>query len=403
MNKRTTLFFNFFLIFSPLCAGHSLQSMYDYLYNHQGYVIGAVGFAIGGSLLWRYLKRPRQPQKLLPLRQQSSTPLPSQQPSVITPVTERKPEPVAERNIESAIITPVAERKIESAPQKEEQKLQQYERDSLWLAYRLSDIDYYLDIPLDTMTSIKNVSGLQQLFVDNQISVSINFFTRNVTNFTQQQWIDALAVLRVRSRGEEKESYKYANKINFSRVPRLLTDAKSILTDFLSTDKDIDLKNDFAQLPSDLNLLFTHALLRYVIAEKNLQHISLTEKLLLIKNKKARTYLRPPKSALDEHVKLFVYNTDPVLVAVNLCFSSPDYVCEIYEKKSSCDKDKKISAAARFELGTLIEAAPFTLGTLGGNIMADDQGDALIKGAKMEVTPSSSLKKTLFSYQNKFE
>lgn len=165
-------------------------------------------------------------------------------------------------------------------------------------------------------------------------------------------------------------------------LPALLAIAKFTAKSFLLTEMEqLPLIKEQSIEKKGLNRLFTYAHMQKVINDKNLSHIRLPCKVLVIRNNYTREYV-PSEYApgiIDDMLKLYMDISNGV-VGVRVDYDSLVYELIIFScKEPVCrpTRDKKLSEEAHNELVELFASTLFDIGY--DNIFTDpDNGDAVI-------------------------
>jgi hypothetical protein len=197
---------------------------------------------------------------------------------------------------------------------------------------------------------------------------------------TEETWKETYSRLIERTT-EEKTTYM----ISLDELPKLLLDAKTTIKNFLITNDDdlpVILDNYFKK--SGINRLLTYAKLEQVIEEKNLTHVRLPLKILIIRDKKTKNYVSNEKSPeiIDNILKLCI---NPG-ANINIDYDNTRYDLIIFAQKESnigC-----FNAEARKELSILCEEAPFDVGYY--NIFSNNQGNAVIVDTEFKGEPAKN-------------
>lgn len=240
-------------------------------------------------------------------------------------------------------------------------------KDSMMKLYKASHLGLPLYVPK------KELGGsfdLKKLFEDHHIFR----FRWDIDESTEEEfWLTGTNRLIARAKGQE-QPYNYEIELDY--LPKLLSDAKSIIKSFLlSDDKELPSIEQQYIKKEGLNRLFTYAELQRVITEEKLSHIHLPRKILVIKNRKTGQYT-PSKSApdiIDNILKVYVCEIGKVRVKVDA--ESDDYELIIFAHKET-NSPKKLNEDVRKELIKLVTEAPFDVGN--DNIFRDENGDAMI-------------------------
>ena len=174
-------------------------------------------------------------------------------------------------------------------------------------------------------------------------------------------------------------------KIPLTTSKLLRDDALILLKSFLPPEHN-DLEKNDAFLIKGNNVerrLYTYTKIYQTIKDKNLNHIRLPLKFLVLKDKKTDTYITDPKKIkpiLSKKIKAFVSTQTMLRLSFLLDALDDDYnFCIFAEKIAS---HKSLSLAAFQELEVLVEDAPFDVGW--DNIFADEHGDAVVIDTRVQ-------------------
>ncbi len=190
-------------------------------------------------------------------------------------------------------------------------------------------------------------------------------------------------------------------KIPFSYIKPLRDDALILLESFLPPEhNDLDdlLKNDaFIPKIRAEHRLYTYTKIYETIKAKNLNHIRLPLKFLIMKDKKTDTYITDPnkiKEVLRKRIKTFVF--DPTMLELSFLLDDQDDDYSFHIVAERVIDHKILSSAAFQDLELLVEDAPFDIGY--DNIFADEQGDAVIIDTEYKGTRPDEAKAKLKRY-----
>jgi len=184
----------------------------------------------------------------------------------------------------------------------------------------------------------------------------------------KETWQNAYSSLKERAT-KEKAHYM----ISSDELPRLLQDAKIILKNFLITnDNNFPIILNTYIKKSGINRLFTYAKLEQVIERKNLTHVRLPQKFLILFDKETNNYIASEKSReiIDG---ILNFSIEPFETHINITCGTK-YDLKIFAQKE--DNHYYFNTTAQKELFTLCEEAPFDVGY--DNIFADNKGNAVI-------------------------
>lgn len=178
-----------------------------------------------------------------------------------------------------------------------------------------------------------------------------------------------------------KKSYSPKYQIYLDYLPKLLDDAKALIKSFLLLD-DAELevlKNKEKYIRKEgVRRLFTYAKIQQVIKDKNLSHIRLPRKVLVLYNRKTKQYVLHEEALriIDDIFKGYVFDLEKTYVAVGQYpFFGQDFDLFIFAEKQPRFKIK-LNNTAYEELKELLKEAPFDVGY--DNIFTDQKGDAII-------------------------
>jgi hypothetical protein len=194
---------------------------------------------------------------------------------------------------------------------------------------------------------------------------------------------------------KEKADYM----ISPDELPRLLLDAKTIIKKFLITDDD-DLPvilNTYIK-KSGINRLFTYAKLKRVIEEKNLTHVRLPRKFLIILDKKTNRYISSEKSPeiIDTVLKFCI---NPISQRIGIDDYDTRYDLKIFAQKEY--NAGNFNTAAEKELLMLCKEAPFDVGY--DNIFSDNEGNAIIIDTEFKGEPANQACPKLSRYKKEID
>ena len=262
--------------------------------------------------------------------------------------------------------------------------------------YRQHGNPCMLYIPQEELSALGNdIHKLKALFENYRIKTGSDssFFEKN-TLWNEKDWQETFDTLTGYAR-----SHKKPFMFHPSELSQLLEDAKSILRSFVSPDT-IDptkMKKDFIE-KIGINRLFTYTKLQKVIHDKNLSHIHLPKKILVIKDNETGTYLTgEAASKLLDHMMLTIINNYEAQIKIHyLLFDQARYDFRIFAEKYPLSRTP-FSRETLHELVQLVKEAPFDVGY--DNIFSDANGDAVIidtedKGERAK----SSLPKLIMRY-----
>lgn len=182
---------------------------------------------------------------------------------------------------------------------------------------------------------------------------------------------------------ERAEEEKTPYMTSPDELPKLLLDAKTIMKHFLITDdNDLPVICDNYFKKSGINRLFTYAKLKQVIEEKNLTHVKLPKKILVIQDKKTKNYISSKKSPeIIDDILQFSINPG---ANININYDDTKYNLIIFAQKKW--NAGSFNVAARKELSMLCEEAPFDVGYY--NIFSDKKGNAVIIDTEFKGEPA---------------
>ncbi len=269
---------------------------------------------------------------------------------------------------------------------------------------------------LQEHSNIHSIQELQKLFDNAELVTASPVFSAQSRNWSQKDWNTAMVSLnerknrteesleQLRKRIEEnpipfpswklflkggyggedrnlslkiKDEYG-REKIPLSDIKLVRDDALTLLKSFLPPEhNDLGEDNAFLIKANVERRLYTYTKLYETIKAKNLNHIQLPLKFLIVKDKKTDTYITDPnkiKPILSKRIKTFI--SDPTMLELNFLLDdqADDYSFHIVAEKII--NHKILSPAAFQELEVLVEEAPFDVGY--DNIFADEQGNAVI-------------------------
>ena len=162
--------------------------------------------------------------------------------------------------------------------------------------------------------------------------------------------------------------------ISSEELPKLLFDAKIILKKFLIThDNNLPIIRDTYIQKSKISRLFTYAKLEQTIKRKNLTHVRLPQKFLIIQDNETNTYVSSEKSPkiIDDILKIQINSYGAEITIDNY---NTRYKLIIFAQKEK--NAGKLNKVAEEELISLCQEAPFDIGY--DNIFADNKGNAII-------------------------
>ena len=248
-------------------------------------------------------------------------------------------------------------------------------------------MDRPLYIPKDQLLDSQgNPINLKELFE------KYNIWTGTVVQnkpWLETEWPKAYETLLQRSEGKLKTKSEMVNKeIQINDLQKLLHDAKSILRTFIPNQDISSATNSFIQKESRLvNRLFTYAKLKQVIDEKQLTHIHLPLKYLVIQDKKSGKYVigNNASKILDDIIQLRVFYSASVGVSIGEIVNDT-YEIKVFAHRQNYHKPLSIEAFA--ELKVLIAEAPFDVGH--DNIFTYINGDAVIIDTEFKGEPAKT-------------
>lgn len=240
--------------------------------------------------------------------------------------------------------------------------------DSLTTMYEGSYGALSLYIPTEELVdSHENPINLKELFEKNDICIE------SYRPWQENDWNKTYSNLMKQT--------KTGNMSTLHELPKLLTDAKRIIKSFLLTnDSELpSITSHFKEkvINPNFNRLFTYAKLQRVIKEKNLTHIRLPRKSLIIQDNKTNQYFSnlEAQKIIDNTLKVCVFHFNRDVVNYKILFNSDRYSLKLFAAKESIE-GKGFSKKTMEELLILCQEAPFDVGF--DNIFWDAKGDAVI-------------------------
>lgn len=232
--------------------------------------------------------------------------------------------------------------------------------------------------------------NLKELFANHQLIPDGNVFylVDKPEPWSEEDWQKATETLIKRSQGQEDFLPRlYQPKISLDALPQLLYDAKSILKSFLPSEQFIVDEQKFIKKYNAIDRLLTYAKLQHDIQEKQLPHVSLPRKLLVIQDKKSEEYLdsQRAQTILDDALKIAVLSTSTLAIKVH--WYSEQYALWVFAERK-IRHSTPLSHAAFENLKKLVSDAPFDVGY--DNIFSDEQGNAIIIDTEFKGEPAET-------------
>lgn len=225
--------------------------------------------------------------------------------------------------------------------------------------------------------SNNNALNLKELFEKNNLITGSNYFTgKPSTPWNNEDWSEASLVLKQRAEGEEEFPNSFRKKIHLDKLLELSKDTKSMFKSFLPIDELSYLdEQKFIEKSRAVGRLFTYAQLQRVIEQKNLSHVHLPLKILVIKDLKTGKYItgQTASKILDDLIKIFIFDTSAIEAKIH--YYSEDYQLVVLAKRQA-KREFNCSQATYNDLRKLISEAPFDIGY--DNIFSDSNRDAII-------------------------
>lgn len=177
-------------------------------------------------------------------------------------------------------------------------------------------------------------------------------------------------------------------------LPQLLSEAKIIAKSFLLADdaERPKILSSFIKKEKP-NRIFTYEKLKQVIKDKNLDHIKLPRKVLLIKEKRTGEYVSHQLASdiIERELKITARNLFPLKVDINLN-DLDKYEVDIFAERIN-SSGGKFDAITCNQLKQLVISAPFDVGYT--NIFKGANGDAIIIDTEYRGEPASSSEEKL--------
>ncbi len=251
---------------------------------------------------------------------------------------------------------------------------------SFYRLYKLSSSSTSFSLYVDKNKLPNSYTDLEAFFYKNN-------FILNKKDWTEDSWKKAYSYLH-----EQAQKNTITNKmIKLDELPHLLNNAKIIITSFLlADDNELPLIiNEFMPKPlneslnrllTGLNRLFTYALFELIIKIRNLTHIRLPKKVLVIQDKETKRYVsyKEAQAIIDDNLKIYIDRLGSKWdkeVNFEILFSSDKYNLKLFAKKELME-GRGLSLSAFRNLVDLCREVPFDIGY--DNIFWDAKGDAII-------------------------
>ncbi|HLW72940.1 MAG TPA: hypothetical protein VKR54_02735 [Candidatus Babeliales bacterium] len=269
----------------------------------------------------------------------------------------------------------VAERIKAETKNKEKKEKEKFDlkiniyKDPLTALYKIPYGRPHLYIPEEDLI---DVNSLKKIFENNNIDTTAGWYSHQP--WSTEQWNKAYKEFK------NLQYEKTNTRLTFytlDELLKILAEAKTVLKSFLPPNdySFIFVKNKYIK-KYGMNRLFTYAKLQQVITEKNLTHIRLPLKFLLIEDIETGEYVSTEEALrlIDSLLKIYLdHNEGSTRIIIENM--SDRYEFHIFAKRETI-KGKGFSKATMEQLFTLCEEAPFDIGY--DNIFWDAKGDATI-------------------------
>lgn len=182
---------------------------------------------------------------------------------------------------------------------------------------------------------------------------------------------------------------------SLDRMAELLSAAKRVAKSFLlpSNDKIKEIEKNYVMKKNiNFNRIFTYAMFEKIIKEKNLIHIKLPHKILMVWDNKTKSYLERNKVAevIDSSITIGIYEFELFYINTNFDKMSKDQEFVLFASKEECE-GPGLNKQAMEELRILFQNAPFDVGF--DNIFWNKKGDAIIIDTEYKGTPVRDIDK----------
>ncbi|HEV2916270.1 MAG TPA: hypothetical protein VGW78_00830 [Candidatus Babeliales bacterium] len=246
-----------------------------------------------------------------------------------------------------------------------------------------------LTISKEMLFELNTPGDLKNLFEKNQIMTKPRTPCPKLSPWSHEQWDTAYYTL-IDQLEDIPKTVPKGQKVNLEQFSGRLIDIKQILKSFLPTNDIIPLEDSFLIKDDPFSRLLTYFRLQLVIKKKNLSHVFLPLKLLVVRDRITRKYMEYQEalSFLDNTIKKTCTQLMFLEVMVEYCPDSSDnYDLLVLAKKQTRYKTT-LTKEAFADLQELIKEAPFDVGY--ANIFSDVNGNAIIVDTEFKGEPATT-------------